>query len=589
MDIHFKARHPWRTLANLYRPERRRLWLAVLFNLVKVMPVWVLPVVTANIVDVLARPGPEALPRLWLNAAIGGLAILQNVFTASLYVRYLSGAVRNVEVRVRSALVRRLQMLSLGYLGRQDTATLQTKLLRDIESMEQMSRQLFESGLFAVASVIVALAVTAVRAPVFVPVLVVFIPLVALSRRLIAGRLQRRNETLRREIEGMNASVLGMLNMIPVTRAHAAEDEEISRAENRFESVRSAAFSLDNAAGTLGAAAWVVLMLVNFSGLVTAAWLAYRGIVPLTPGDLVLLAGYFTAIMTAVLQLNALLPVVTRGCDALQSIGEVLECPDMEENRGKRAVARVRGRFDFERIGFTYQADSGAAPALTDISFSVQPGETVGIVGPSGSGKSTLASLLTGFHRPTSGRLLLDGQDITEIDLRTFRRQLAVVSQQTILFHGTLRENIVYGAREVSAAMLAAALESANVAEFIDQLPQGPDTLIGPAGVQLSGGQRQRIAIARALLREPRVLILDEATSALDAASEGVVQQALERLAAGRTTFVIAHRLSVMRRVDRVVVLERGRIVESGIPAELLARPQSFFARMHGLTVAKPA
>jgi ATP-binding cassette subfamily B protein len=211
----------------------------------------------------------------------------------------------------------------------------------------------------------------------------------------------------------------------------------------------------------------------------------------------------------------------------------------------------------------------------------VVPGETVGIVGPSGSGKSTLASLITGFHRPTAGRLLLDGGDIAGIDLRTFRRHLAVVSQQTILFHGTLRENIVYGAPAVGDAQLAAALAAANLTEFIAQLPQGVETLIGPAGVQLSGGQRQRVAIARALLREPKVLILDEATSALDAASEGVVQLALERLAAGRTTFVIAHRLAVVRRVDRVVVLEHGRVVEIGRPADLLARPASRFARMH--------
>lgn len=581
VDLQFESRRPWRTLGNLYRPEQRRLWLAGLFYLVKAAPVWVLPVITANIVDLLAHPGPEVQRKLALNALIGAGAILQNVFTGTLYVRCLSGAVRNVEVKVRSALVRRLQMLTLGFLGRHDTATLQTKLLRDIESVEQMSRQLFDIGLYAVASVVVALAVTAVRAPVFVPVLLLFIPLVALSRKLIAGRLQRRNEVLRRELEGMNVSMLGMLNMIPVTRAHAAEDEEIQRAENRFETVRSAAYELDSAAGTLGAAAWVALMLVNFGGLVVAAWLAWRGIVPLTPGDLVLLAGYFTAIMTAVLQLNALLPVITRGCDALESIGEVLECPDIEENRGKRAVADVRGRFDFEGVGFAYPAETGLVPALDGVTFTVEPGETVGIVGPSGSGKSTLASLITGFHRPTSGRLLLDDGDIAGIDLRTYRRHLAVVSQQTILFHGTLRENIVYGAPSVGEAQLAAALAAANLTEFIARLPRGVETLIGPAGVQLSGGQRQRVAIARALLREPRVLILDEATSALDGASEAVVQLALERLAAGRTTFVIAHRLAVVRRVDRVVVLEHGRVVEIGRPVDLLAQPDSRFARLH--------
>ncbi|HZI32584.1 MAG TPA: ABC transporter ATP-binding protein, partial [Candidatus Binatia bacterium] len=372
---------------------------------------------------------------------------------------------------------------------------------------------------------------------------------------------RRHNESLRREIEGMNSLVLSMINMIPVTRAHAVEDEEIARVENQFGHVRKAARSFDFVAGTFGATAWVILMLFNLAGLITAAVLSYKGLLPLTAGDVVLLAGYFNAIMAAMMQLNAMLPIITRGFDGLQSVGEVLQAPDLEENRGKRAVESVHGEFVFENVGFEYAKGSDAPPALRDVSFKVAAGETVGIVGPSGSGKSTLACLVIGFHRPTTGRILLDGVDTNALDLRTFRRHLAVVSQQTILFNGTLRENIIYGLRGVSEAAMQRAIEDANAAEFIRELPHGLETEIGSSGVQLSGGQRQRIAIARALLRDPRVLILDEATSSLDTGSEAVVQAALEKLMVGRTTFIIAHRHAVLRRANRIFRLEKGLLV----------------------------
>ena len=277
-------------------------------------------------------------------------------------------------------------------------------------------------------------------------------------------------------------------------------------------------------------------------------------------------------IMTAVMQLNNMLPLITRGFDGLRSIGEVLECPDIEDNRGKQAVTQVRGEFVFENVGFTYEKSGDTPAALRGINFMVKAGETIGIVGPSGSGKSTLANLITGFYRPTTGRILLDGANMNTIDLRAFRRHLAIVSQQTILFNGTLRENIVYGLRDVSEAELQEAVADANAAGFIRELPQGLDTEIGQSGVQLSGGQRQRVAIARALLRDPRVLILDEATSSLDTAGEAVVQEALERLIVGRTTFIIAHRHAVLRRAHRIMSLDKGTLAESLVAADVSRR-----------------
>lgn len=568
-EKNFFAANPWRTLLNLYWPERRWMGLTLLSYLFKASPVWILPVVTANIIDVIARHRAGGLRSLWLNAAIGAAAVAQNIPAAAVYVNCLSRCVRNVEVRLRSALVRRLQMLSIGFHHRADTGALQTKVLRDVESVEMMSRQLVDAGFFAVVTILVALAVTAWRMPAFVPVLLLFVPLIWFVRKLMAGRMRRYNESLRKEMEGMNSLVLGMIHMIPITRAHAVEDEEIARLENKFSSVRAAARSFDFVAGTFGATAWVTLMLFNLAGLVTAAVLSYKGILRLTPGDIVLLAGYFNTIMASVMQLNAMLPLLTRGFDGLRSIGEVLDSPDIEENRGKRPVEKVRGEFRFENVSFAYDKNSHVPLALRNINFQVRAGEAVGIVGPSGSGKSTLVSLITGFHRPTRGRIWLDDADMNELDLRTYRRHLAVVSQQTILFNGTLRENIIYGAKHVSEVELNAAIESANATSFIAKLPRGLNTELGANGIQLSGGQRQRLAIARALLRDPRVLILDEATSALDTESEVVVQQALERLMAGRTTFIIAHQPALLRGANQIVRLDEGGMAKEDAPVKI--------------------
>jgi ATP-binding cassette subfamily B protein len=570
----YRADRPWRTLWALYRPERRALLIGEIAYLFKASPIWVMPLVTANIIDLVAHRSGGGMGALWANAIVGAVFIGQNIPSAFVFAKYTSRAIRNVENRLRSALVRRLHLLSIAYHDTTSTGTLQTKVLRDVESIEQLSRQLVDPAVASVVSILVALGVTAWRMPAFLPVFLLLVPIVVGIRKTMTARLRQSNRQLRKELESMNSQVVGMLSMIPVTRAHAAEDHELSRVEGGFGRVREAGQAFDRQAAFFGATAWVAVMLFNLACLVAAGWLTYRGVLSLTPGDIVLLTGYLSTVVASVMQLNAMLPILARGFDALRSIGEVLECPDIEENRGKRAVEAVRGEFRFENVAFEFRADGQGRAALRNVNFSVAAGETIGLVGPSGSGKSTLMSLVIGFHRPTAGRILLDGVDMNEIDLRTYRNRLAVVGQQTILFEGTLRENIVYGLPEVTDVELQAAVEAANAAEFIRDLPAGLETEIGERGARLSGGQRQRIAIARALLRDPRVLILDEATSALDTASEAVVQQALDRLMRGRTTFIVAHRLNTLRNVDRIIALEGGVAEDRGTPAQAFATPR---------------
>ncbi|MEU0034819.1 ATP-binding cassette domain-containing protein, partial [Streptomyces sp. NPDC006333] len=253
--------------------------------------------------------------------------------------------------------------------------------------------------------------------------------------------------------------------------------------------------------------------------------------------------------------------------------------PELEDNEGRTEVASVRGAVTFEGVGHAY--DGGRA-AVRDFTLAVSPGETIALVGASGAGKSTVLNLVIGFIRPTSGRLLLDGADMNTLDLRTYRRFVSVVPQESILFDGTVRENVAYGMDDAGDAAVRRALRDANALEFVDRLPQGLDTVVGEHGARLSGGQRQRLAIARALIRDPRVLILDEATSALDTRSEALVQEALGRLLRGRTTFVVAHRLSTIRGADRIVVMDDGLVREVGSHEELLRREGAYTALHSG-------
>jgi len=562
----FDGKHPLKTAARLYFGQRGRLMVAAIAFAFKHSPVWVMPLLTANVIDAVVQRKPLSV--IWINAAVMAVLVLQNVPLTLLYVGRLSIALRTVETELRVALCERLQQLSIGYHRKMSAGVLQAKVIRDVETVVETSRQTFDSGMAALTTLVGAVVLTAIRVPEFLPVFLIAVPVSAVLIHVTRRHMSDRNQAFRHEVEHMSARVSEMTHLIPITRAHGVENDELARMDIILLHVRHEGVRLDVLNGRFGAVAWVLFQLLSAACLVTAAWAARTGVFNLTAGDVVLLSSYFVALTGSVTALMNLAPFFAKGLESIKSMGEVLTEPDLEVNEGKRVVSQVEGRITLEHVSLTYP--DAVEPAVVDVSLDVQVGETIAFVGQSGSGKSSLLNLVIGFMSPTGGRVLLDGVDLKDLDRRSYRHFLAVVPQESLLFEGTVRDNVTYGQRELTDDHVRTALEAANAADFVEEMG-GLDAVIGQRGSSLSGGQRQRLAIARALIRDPRVLVLDEATSALDPASEVLVQDALAKLMEGRTTFVVAHRLSTVRGADCIVVMRHGRIVESGGHQQLLA------------------
>lgn len=300
--------------------------------------------------------------------------------------------------------------------------------------------------------------------------------------------------------------------------------------------------------------------------------MAYTG--DITIGEVALYQTYFGGIVNRISALVGLLPTISKGTESLISVGEILSANDVEDNTGKKKLKTLEGEFDFKDVCFGYTPEKRI---LNHLDLHVNKGETIALVGESGAGKSTVLNMVIGFNKANSGTITIDGNNIDDIDLRSYRRHLAVVPQTSVLFSGTIRDNITYGLPSVSKAQLDMAIKAANLTSFIDSLPQGLDTVVGEHGGKLSGGQRQRISIARAIIRNPKVIVLDEATSALDSVSEKEIQDAIDNLTRERTTFIVAHRLSTIRNADKIAVMRDGHCAEYGTYEELMALKGEFY------------
>lgn len=566
-------KRPLKILIALYKGTYIKLTLSAVCFAIKHTPAWVLPIVTANIINIATNSSEHSIYEIYINIGITVVLVLQNILSNYYHTKFHSLAIRKVEAELRSALVKKLQQLSILYHKEMQSGRLQSKIMRDVEAVETLSAQLFVSSLNIIINLAVALGVTLYKSKTVFMFFLMTVPIAVFVTVIFRGKIKKKNRDFRLEMEETSAKVMEMVEMLPVTRAHGLEKQEINKMDKQLAKVSRKGLSLDIIQSLFGSTSWAVFQIFQLICLLFTGSLAFYG--KITVGDVVLYQTYFTTVVNQVSSIIMLIPTISKGLESVNSVGEILLAHDIEYNSKKKKISCVEGEFIFENVEYKYP--NGKNNILNGLNLNVAKGETIAFVGESGAGKSTILNIIIGFILPSKGKVYLDGNDITEIDLRSYRKHLAVVPQNTILFSGTIRDNITYGMSDISEEMLESVVEAANLFKLIKELPDGLDTWIGENGGKLSGGQRQRIAIARAIIRNPKVIVLDEATSALDSISEKKIQSALNNLKKGRTTFIVAHRLSTIKEADRIAVIKDGRCVEIGSYDELMNLKKEFY------------
>lgn len=565
--------HPMQILLGLYKGNYHKFFLAVIFFFIKHAPVWVLPIVTANIINDITSGSSETYQNIIIQAMIMIVLVALNIPMNYMYTRYKSLATRYAETGLRRALVRKLQQLSISYHKETQSGRLQSKIMRDVEAVETLSTQMFLSILNIALNIAIALIVTINKSLVVFIFFLLTTPIAAATMVFFRNVMKKRNNEFRKEMEETSARVMEMVELIPVTRAHALEEEEVQKMSGQLFAVAEKGYRLDVIQSLFGSVGWAIFQIFQVVCLGFTGFLAIKGTV--MPGDITLYQSYFATIVSQVSSLMSLIPTIAKGIESVNSIGEVLLEDDIEQNEGKEIIKDIYGEFDFKDVTFRY--NNIDRPVLHNLNLHVDKGETIALVGESGAGKSTILNLVIGFNQVNSGEVLIDGHNMKDIDLRSYRKYLAVVPQTSILFSGTIRDNITYGVDNVDEATLDEIVKAANLTDLINSLPDGLDTMVGEHGGKLSGGQRQRISIARALIRNPKVIVLDEATSALDSISEKLIQEALNNLTKDRTTFIVAHRLSTIKDADKIAVIADGHCVEYGTYDELMNLKGEFY------------
>ncbi len=499
------------------------------------------------------------------------------LLTAVILARALAGFVANytmswvgrrVVFDLRQNMFQRLVYLPSKFYDDHSSATLVSKMIYDVEQATTATTDaltlITKDSLTAVALCVWLVYLDWKLTLVFL----VFAPLIAFGVSTAARKFRRTSERIQHSMGGIahvaKEAIVGQ-HIVKTYGGQAQEIATFQRANNRNRQQ-----AMKNAAVSAAMVPMILIIVGLAIAIVISISVSRSGTEAITAGTFV---SYLTAVLMLMAPLKRLAKVnekVQLGVAAANSVfGLIDELP--EYDGGSRVIGRARGSVEYRSVSFRYER--AEEQVLTDLSFRIEAGETVAMVGASGSGKSTIAALLLGFYRPDSGAIYLDGIDLKDITLDSLRANIGVVTQDTVLFDDTICNNIVYGHRtHIDEEKLRAVVVAAHVAEFVDRLPKGLDTVVGERGVRLSGGQRQRIAIARALYKDAPILLLDEATSSLDAVSERLIRDATEKLTADRTTLVIAHRLSTIENADRILVVDRGRIVESGRHPELVAQ-----------------
>lgn len=547
------------------KPYMHRLLFAMVCTIMAAAGNLYIPWIIKDMIDeVLADKNGTMLN--WIAASIIAIFIVRGLFWYGQ--NYLMSYVgQSVIIDIRAAVLKKLQRLSVSFYDKNKTGTIMSYVTNDVNALQsamvENTIEMITEGFILIGSV-VAMIYLDWRLTLFTvctfPVVLWFMEFFGKKIRKTGGRIQECTADITSVLQESVASAR-------VIKSFVREDYEV----DRFDVENKANFRANMKNAQLMATLTPVVELVAAIGVTMIIWYGGNNVIngTITAGSLVAFLTYAVNISNPIKRLTRVIGNIQKALAAAQRVFMIIDMPEeIAESRDAKQLPEVSGKVEFQNVSFAYN-DKGNV--ITDLSFSVKPGEVIAIVGPSGAGKSTIANLLPRFYDVNKGDIKIDGHSVREVTLDSLREQVGIVPQETMLFNGSVYNNILYGRLDATKEEIEAAAKAANAHDFIMQLTDGYETKLGDRGVNLSGGQRQRIAIARVILKNPRILILDEATSALDTESERVVQEALDRLMVGKTSFVIAHRLSTVKNADKILVLEKGNLVESGTHDELLA------------------
>ena len=548
------------------KPYKFRLFVAAICTALASAGTVVLPWIIKDLVDqVLSEKDAEKLTYIALSVVVIFLFRGFFFYGQSYLISYVG---QRVVIDIRREVFKKIQRLSMAFYDKNKTGTIMSYVTNDVNALQtglvDNIVEMITEGVILVAS-IVAMIYLDWKLFLFslctFPVVIMFIDFFGKKIRASGSRIQGATADLTSILQEVVSSAR-------VIKSFVREDYEIER----FEAENMHNFRAQMKYVKLSATLTPTIEFVAAIGVTMILWFGGNSVIDgdITAGALVAFLTYAVNISNPIKRLSRVIANIQKALAAADRVFDVLDLPELIQNKpNAQLLPHVKGSVSFNNVSFAYNTDE---PILDDVSFSATPGQVVALVGPSGAGKSTVASLLPRFYDVTGGSIVIDGLDICDVTMESLREQVGIVPQETMLFNGSVYDNILYGRLDATKEEVMAASKAANAHNFISELPNGYDTQLGDRGVNISGGQRQRIAIARAILKNPQILILDEATSALDTESERVVQEALDRLMVGRTSFVIAHRLSTIKNADKILVMEKGKIVEEGNHDELMAK-----------------
>ena len=556
----------YKRILNYIRPYLHVLFAALVCTMLAAGGNLYLPWIFRDMIDKVLTAKDAYMLNL-ISASIVVIFLLRGIF---LYGQnYLMSYVgQHVIIDIRSEVFHKLQRLSMSFYDKNKTGTIMSYVTNDVNALQgamvDNTIELITESIILIGSIL-AMIYLDWKLTLFT---ILTFPIVLYFMNFFGKKIRRSGGMIQEATADITSVLQESVSSARVVKSFVREKYEIERFEK--ENAANLAANLKNA--RYMATLTPTIEFVAALGVTLILWYGGNNVIEgdTTAGSLVAFLAYAVNISNPIKRITRVTGNIQKALAAAQRVFDVLDLPEeVTDLPDARPLPAVTGSVSFEHVTFSYNKGD---EIIHDLSFSVKPGQAIGLVGPSGAGKSTIASLLPRFYDCDSGTIRIDGTDIRDATLDSLRSQVGIVPQETILFNGTVYDNILYGRLDATKEEIIEAAKAANAHDFIMELPQGYDTMLGDRGVNISGGQRQRIAIARAILKNPRILILDEATSALDTESERLVQEALNRLMVGRTAFVIAHRLSTIKNADRILVLEKGRLAEDGTHEELMEK-----------------